>query len=91
MQRDLIVSLALVVSLGVLPLHAEDRGELIFANDFNRNESQELKEELGNGWTSNSDTRVGGNKQAELRDDSSLERMFCDVPIENVYSFIYIN
>ena len=41
---------------------------LLFEDDFNRNESQEEKDEPGNGWTTNSDTRAGGNKQVDLVD-----------------------
>ena len=47
---------------------AEDRGELIFSDDFSRTESQELKDEPGNGWGTNSRTRAKGNKQVDLRD-----------------------
>lgn len=47
--------------------YADDRGELIFHDDFERNESQEAKEELSNGWGSNSDKRANGNKQVDLR------------------------
>jgi hypothetical protein len=49
-------------------LHAEDLGKLIFSDDFNRNESQELKDEPGNGWATNSDSRAKGNKQVDLVD-----------------------
>jgi hypothetical protein len=43
---------------------------LIFEDDFNRNESQEVTEEIGNGWSSNSSTRANGNKQVDLRDNT---------------------
>ena len=43
-------------------------GELIFEDDFERNESQEEKEEIGKGWGSNSKRRANGNKQVDLRD-----------------------
>lgn len=49
-------------------LHAADHGKLIFEDDFNRNESNEAKEEVGNGWSTNSKSRAGGNKQVDLRD-----------------------
>ncbi len=42
--------------------------KLLFADDFERNESQEETEEIGEGWTSGSDTRAQGNKQVDLRD-----------------------
>ncbi len=42
--------------------------KLIFEDDFERNESDEEKEELGNGWSTNSSKRAGGNKQVDLRE-----------------------
>ena len=39
---------------------------LIFEDTFERNETQETNEELGNGWSTNSEKRAGGNKQADL-------------------------
>lgn len=47
---------------------ASDEGELIFADDFERSESQEVKDEPGEGWGTNSRTRAKGNKQVDLRD-----------------------
>ena len=47
---------------------AEDYGKLIFQDDFERNESNEKKEEPGNGWISNSKSRAKGNKQLDLRE-----------------------
>jgi hypothetical protein len=59
-------SLVLVLTLAVLPsAYAE---KLIFEDKFDRNESQETTEEIGNGWTTNSKTRAGGNKQVDLKD-----------------------
>lgn len=46
----------------------DDRGTLIFADDFERNESQENTDEPGNGWGTNSKSRAAGNKQVDLRD-----------------------
>ena len=56
-------TLALAVSSG---LSAENRGTLVFEDHFDRNESQEITEEIGNGWTTNSKTRAGGHKQVDL-------------------------
>lgn len=50
------------------PVSADDRGTLIFEDDFNRSESQEIKDEVGNGWGTNSKSRAGGNKQVDLKD-----------------------
>ena len=52
-------------SFGLL---AGEPGKLIFSDDFERNESQELKDEVGNGWGTNSKNRAGGNKQVDLKD-----------------------
>jgi hypothetical protein len=49
-------------------LAAADRGELIFADHFDRGESQELRDEPGKGWGTNSRSRAKGNKQVDLRD-----------------------
>lgn len=53
-----------------LDLIAEERGRLIFQDDFNRNESQEITDEPGNGWNTNSKSRAKNNKQVDLRDDA---------------------
>ncbi|OAI51254.1 hypothetical protein AYO47_07215 [Planctomyces sp. SCGC AG-212-M04] len=47
---------------------ADDRGRVVFSDDFNRNESQETKDEVGNGWSTNSASRAKGNKQVDLKD-----------------------
>lgn len=47
---------------------AADLGELVFSDDFQRSESQELKDDPGNGWGTNSRSRAKGNKQVDLRD-----------------------
>lgn len=51
-----------------LTLSAEDRGELFFSDDFERSESQEIKDEPGKGWNTNSKSRAKGNKQVDLRE-----------------------
>lgn len=48
--------------------HAADPGTLIFSDDFERNESQEVTDEIGQGWGTNSKSRAKGNKQVDLRD-----------------------
>ncbi len=49
-------------------LFADELGELIFSDDFERMESQEEKDEPGNGWGTNSKSRAKGDKQVDLRD-----------------------
>jgi len=65
MNRRLIP--VLMTPLVVAGFAAADFGELIFHDDFERNESQELKDEPGNGWTTSSDKTAGGRKQVDLR------------------------
>ncbi|EMI20317.1 signal peptide protein [Rhodopirellula maiorica SM1] len=62
------ITLALSTSLLSLPARGHELGKLIFADDFERNESQEQTDEVGNGWGTNSKTRAGGNKQVDLKD-----------------------
>ncbi len=51
-------------------LHAEERSKqkLLFEDSFERNETQEKTDEIGNGWGTNSQTRAAGNKQVDLSD-----------------------
>ncbi|TYA74366.1 hypothetical protein [Seonamhaeicola marinus] len=42
-------------------------GTLIFSDAFERSESQELKDELGNNWTTSSDKTAKGHKQVDIR------------------------
>lgn len=61
---------SLLTLLVLFSLHsfAEDYGKLIFLDDFERSESNDSKEEPGNGWLTNSKSRAKGNKQVDLRD-----------------------
>lgn len=70
MPHALATALALLCIGNItLTSHAADKpGTLIFEDTFDRNESQELKDEVGNGWKTNSRTRAAGNKQVDLRD-----------------------
>ena len=67
MNRHILPSLCALFAVSI-PLAADDRGELIFSDDFERSESQELKDEPGKGWGTNSKSRAKGNKQVDLRD-----------------------
>lgn len=66
MKRLLISVWSLIVCLSA-SVYADDRGTLIFEDDFERNESQETKDEIGKGWGSNSRSRAKGNKQVDLK------------------------
>jgi hypothetical protein len=61
-----VLLLALCV---ILPLQAEEKlGTLVFSDDFERSEKQELKDEPGNGWNTSSSWSAKGNKEVDLRD-----------------------
>lgn len=64
MKPQLIAIFALTLSTALL---ADDGGTLLFEDDFNRSESQEIKDEVGEGWKTNSASRAGGNKQVDLK------------------------
>lgn len=54
------------------------KGKLVFEDNFNRNAKVETKEDLGLGWRTNSKTRAGGHKQADLRDGKLFIEMYKD-------------
>jgi hypothetical protein len=63
---------------------AAENPTLIFEDDFNRNESQEVKDEIGNGWGSNSKSRAKGNKQVDLRDGAMY--IYCHAEADHAVS-----
>lgn len=69
MKRPLVfVSIVTLALAPLVAVAADDRGQLIFRDDFSRSESQEKTDEPGNGWATNSKSRAKGNKQVDLRD-----------------------
>ena len=65
----LAIRIASVVLLFLLSqLSVAQEGKLIFQDDFERTETQEDKDEPGNGWKTNSKNRAAGNKQVDLKD-----------------------
>ena len=46
----------------------KSKARLIFQDDFERQEKDNSKEELGKGWVTNSERRAGGVKQGDLKD-----------------------
>ncbi|MGY8769283.1 MAG: hypothetical protein ACKVH8_12770 [Pirellulales bacterium] len=69
MKKRLLTVCTLAVSCILLSsaVKADGGGTLIFEDDFERNESQETKDEIGKGWGSNSKSRAAGNKQVDLK------------------------
>jgi hypothetical protein len=57
-----------LLSLAIPTLWGGEFGKLIFHDTFDRSESQELKDEPGNNWTTSSDKTAKGYKQIDLRD-----------------------
>jgi arylsulfatase A len=48
----------------------KSHGKLVFEDDFNRQEEDDAKEQLGRKWVTNSRKRAQGVKQADLKDDA---------------------
>ncbi|MEM6980177.1 MAG: hypothetical protein AAF539_10980, partial [Planctomycetota bacterium] len=73
MNRLLFVSSMFLVS-GLIGLPQNINADqvasatVLLDDDFERDESQEIKDEVGNGWNTNSRTRAAGNKQVDLID-----------------------
>ena len=64
--KPILALIVLVLSCGTSL--AQESETLLFEDDFQRNESQEIKDEPGGKWKTNSEKRAGGNKQVDLRD-----------------------
>lgn len=65
-MKHLLLLLPLIAFTTVIA--AEERGGLIFEDHFERSETQETKDEPGNGWGTNSKSRAKDNKQVDLKD-----------------------
>jgi len=63
-KRLFLISNLLLVSTA----WSHDFGTLIFEDNFDRSESQEIKDEPGNDWTTSSDKTAKGHKEVDLRD-----------------------
>ncbi|YCM42073.1 family 16 glycoside hydrolase [Verrucomicrobiaceae bacterium 227] len=59
-----------LIAIAGFPLSgfSEEKATLLFEDQFERNESDGTREEIGNGWISNSAKRAKGNKQVDLKD-----------------------
>lgn len=69
-----LASLAAATAFAVAASSA-DLGELIFSDDFNRDEPQEQTDDPGNGWGTNSKSRAQGDKQVDLKDGAMRIRI----------------
>tara|TARA_B110000483_G_scaffold46243_1_gene57740 strand:+ start:1772 stop:3991 length:2220 start_codon:yes stop_codon:yes gene_type:complete len=72
-------------------IEPEKFGTLMFHETFNRAESQETKDEPGNGWTTSSDRTAAGQKQVDLRDGHmymhTAEDANHDVSVRHTFEF----
>lgn len=64
----LLISLASVTNLSADDKTSSDLGKLQFSDRFERDEKVAGKEEVGEGWTTNSPWRAKGNQQVDLED-----------------------
>lgn len=67
-KQTLFLTLLCILPASPNGASAQQTRILLFEDDFQRNESQEQKDELGDGWGTNSEKRAGGNKQVDLID-----------------------
>ncbi len=65
----------LIIVVSASGLSAEDRMKTILQDDFERTESDNAREEIGGGWQTNSKSRAGGHKQADLADGTLRIKM----------------
>jgi len=57
-----------IALVSAFTLSAAPRGKLLLSDDFEREEQDDSKEQVGNGWGTNSRTRAKGQKQVDLKD-----------------------
>ena len=63
-----LIALLFVALVASIPTTDSFAGDVILQDDFNRSETDDSKEQLGNGWGTNSKARAAGNKQVDLAD-----------------------
>lgn len=71
MKTRPLIALALLFTVGSFPSAAcaADQKKPAFADKFDRNESQEVKDDVGNGWSTNSEKETKGmSRQFDLKD-----------------------
>jgi hypothetical protein len=66
MRHVIILLISLLSTVNIL---AQNKSSLIFSDDFNRSEKNDLLEELGKNWVTNSKNRAQGIKQADLKNN----------------------
>jgi hypothetical protein len=64
-----------MISFAQTPNELIAKGKLIFEDDFNRQEADDSKEQIGKEWKTNSAKRAKGIKQADLKDNALSIKM----------------
>ncbi|MCG6155187.1 hypothetical protein [Rubinisphaera margarita] len=67
-MKSLALSALLLGSLSLTAVAKEPATKPVFSDQFERSEKNDQKEEVGNGWTTNSKGRAKGDKQVDLKD-----------------------
>lgn len=69
MKTFTILAVALLTLCVVMPIKGEENlGTLVFSDDFERKETQQVKDEPGNGWNTSSSWSAKGHKEVDLVD-----------------------
>ena len=91
MNRFLVVALPLLLACRLSA--ADPQGQLIFQDDFNRNDAQAKTDAPGNGWSTNSKARAKGHKQVDLRDGAMYIHLDpeADHPVSVVHAAEFTN
>ena len=69
MKTFTILAIASLTLCAAMPIKGEENlGTLVFSDDFERKETQQVKDEPGNGWNTSSSWSAKGHKQVDLID-----------------------
>ncbi|WP_339749829.1 family 16 glycoside hydrolase [uncultured Rubinisphaera sp.] len=73
-MKTFLFSTAVLVCFSSL-VQAEPQTKPILSDQFERSEKDEAKEQVGNGWTTNSKSRAMGDKQVDLQDGTLVVKI----------------
>ena len=69
MKTFTILAIGLLTLYVAMPVKGEENlGTLVFSDDFERKETQQIKDEPGNGWNTSSSWSAKGHKEVDLVD-----------------------
>ncbi len=66
MNRTFTLSLLIILAGAIPTIADQESGTVILEDDFEREESKPEREQVGNGWGTNSNSRAQGVKQVDL-------------------------